>query len=153
LQSAGAGNLPIYRALFNLLTTQGDLWVRGVANPERLAAGADGIPLIGKGAGVLPAYGQVKRAGIEDNIINNAKIDKSLTSGNHTLDNSGDTWAVPAGIYMCSGSTGYHFDINSGGWKEGASFEEGGFVISDGINMRFKSTSVPAVTVYYLKLD
>lgn len=38
------------------LTTLGDLWVRGAAVPERLAAGADGTVLKGTGAGALPAY-------------------------------------------------------------------------------------------------
>lgn len=41
----------------SILTTLGDLAVRGAVIPERLAAGADGTFLKGKGAGVLPAYG------------------------------------------------------------------------------------------------
>lgn len=39
-----------------ILTTQGDLVVRGAAQPERLASGALDTYLRGKGAGVIPAY-------------------------------------------------------------------------------------------------
>lgn len=47
--SAGAEAGPI-------LTTTGDLLVRGAVNLERLPAGAVGAPLTGQGAGVVPAY-------------------------------------------------------------------------------------------------
>lgn len=40
----------------SILTTQGDLVVRGAAQPQRLAAGIIGTILRGKGAGELPAY-------------------------------------------------------------------------------------------------
>ncbi|MBA7579401.1 hypothetical protein ES708_21271 [subsurface metagenome] len=40
----------------SILTTTGDFVVRGAAIPERLASGAAGTYLQGKGAGVLPAY-------------------------------------------------------------------------------------------------
>lgn len=44
----------------SLLTTQGDFIVRGASIPERLAAGAVGTVLAGKGAGVLPAYENIQ---------------------------------------------------------------------------------------------
>jgi len=40
----------------SILTTQGDLVVRGAAVPERLAAGAAGTLLTGQGAGAIPSY-------------------------------------------------------------------------------------------------
>lgn len=40
----------------SILTTQGDLVVRGVSQPERLAAGIVGTLLKGKGAGAIPAF-------------------------------------------------------------------------------------------------
>ena len=40
----------------SLLTTQGDLVVRGAAVPERLVAGADGKILTAQGAGVAPIW-------------------------------------------------------------------------------------------------
>lgn len=40
----------------SILTTQGDLVVRGAALPQRLAAGAAGTYLRGQGAGVIPAW-------------------------------------------------------------------------------------------------
>lgn len=40
----------------SLISTTGDLVVRGAAIPERLPAGADGTFFKGKGAGVIPAY-------------------------------------------------------------------------------------------------
>jgi len=40
----------------SVLTTAGDLLVRGAAAPERLAGGAAGTVLVGKGAGVKPVY-------------------------------------------------------------------------------------------------
>lgn len=40
----------------SILTTRGDLVVRGVALPERLAAGVLNSVLKGQGAGVIPAY-------------------------------------------------------------------------------------------------
>jgi len=40
----------------SILTTRGDLVVRGAAQPERLASGALDTYLRGKGAGVIPAY-------------------------------------------------------------------------------------------------
>lgn len=42
----------------SILTTKGDLIVRGAALPERLAAGLVGSILRGKGAGELPAFEQ-----------------------------------------------------------------------------------------------
>ena len=56
MQSRGAGNTPMWKALFGLLTTGGDLWVRGATDPQRLAAGVVGTYLQGKGVGVIPAY-------------------------------------------------------------------------------------------------
>ena len=42
----------------SILTTQGDLAVRGAVVPVRLPAGANNTYLQGKGAGVIPAYAQ-----------------------------------------------------------------------------------------------
>jgi len=47
---------PQWQSLFNLLTTQGDLWVRGAADPQRIAAGLLDTYFKGQGAGVLPIY-------------------------------------------------------------------------------------------------
>lgn len=43
----------------SILTTKGDLVVRGDAQPERLAAGAANTFLMGQGAGSLPAYSAI----------------------------------------------------------------------------------------------
>ena len=55
LTAFGAGNIG-WESLFNLLTTSGDLWILSGGVLSRLAAGAVGTYLQGKGAGVDPAY-------------------------------------------------------------------------------------------------
>lgn len=53
----------------SILTTRGDLVVRGVALPERLAAGLLNTVLKGRGAGVLPAYLTPSIADIPQDIV------------------------------------------------------------------------------------
>jgi hypothetical protein len=43
-------------SIYTILTTQGDLLVRGALNPERLAAGNSGQALCGNGAGATPSW-------------------------------------------------------------------------------------------------
>jgi len=56
LTAQGVETVPIYKSLFDLLTTKGDLWVRGTSDPERLASPLLGRILQGGGVGNLPYW-------------------------------------------------------------------------------------------------
>lgn len=65
-----------------LLTTPGDIIVRGATVPERFAAGAVGTIIKGQGAGVVPAWGQVGGVTTQgDLIVRGAAVPERLAAG------------------------------------------------------------------------
>lgn len=80
----------------SILTTQGDLVVRGAADPERLAAGALNELFEAQGAGVLPAFvaGILKATGV---VVGNSS---RSTSGSQVI--SGIGFQPSAIIFLAS---------------------------------------------------
>ena len=87
----------------SILTTIGDMVVRGIAQPERLAAGALNEILIGQGAGVIPAWGALPFS-ITQFAIGSETINSSTTT---TISGVGFT-PVAILFYAVDSSSGYH---------------------------------------------
>jgi len=120
----------------SILTTQGDLVVRGAALPERLAAGAAGTYLMGQGVGVIPAYvapsaipacrmtlsaNQSIPSGLWTKILLNG-TDFDITSN---FDSGSNRWVcAKTGIYYVSVSVGMA-DLTVGARMGGAAYLNG----------------------------
>lgn len=76
------------------------------------------------------------------------------TSGTTTIAGSGGTWTPAAGIYAYSITvTNAKLQIyQSGVWREEATSETSGILITDGTNTRLINNALADATVYYHKM-
>lgn len=163
----------------SLLTTAGDLIVRGAAEPERLAGGAAGTVLVGQGAGVKPQYAGIyggvteylkgSGAGLLPDYGDMALRDTGIDIGNHEWTTGGDV-TVTCGfepslvIILFHGSAGVlefsiGFDdgtshqciyISYGGTLSGHDFSNAGKIYHDATNLLTLNVTAKGATGYVL---
>lgn len=113
-------------------------------------------------SGALAALNSVGAAQIDANAVGDSEINFSTDDRSSWSVGASSTLVVPAGLYMCgvsNSSTGeISFDIrtNAAAWSTGSGVGswEGGAIMSDGTNFRFRETTgSDSVTVYYRKLS